>query len=110
MGAAAGLSIPDLVMANEISQRPVADVEAYLDSIVAVMMACIDRGMVTEGELPGGLHVKRRAPRLRRRLDSAAGSNNRASPMPQTVIVLVGGICVLGAAIVLSIVLDAIAS
>jgi putative membrane protein len=31
-------------------------------------------------------------------------------PMPQTVIVLVGGICVLGAAIVLSIVLDAIAS
>jgi L-serine dehydratase len=79
MGAAAGLSIPDLVMANEISQRPVADVEAYLDRIVAVMMACIDRGMVTEGELPGGLHVKRRAPRLRRRLDSAAGSNNRAS-------------------------------
>jgi hypothetical protein len=31
-------------------------------------------------------------------------------PMPQTVIVLVGGICVLGAAIVLSSVLDAIAS
>jgi len=35
--------------------------------------------MVTEGELPGGLHVCRRAPNLRRKLDAALGSNNRSA-------------------------------
>jgi L-serine dehydratase len=79
MGVDAGLSIAELVMANEVSQRPVAEVEAYLDHIIAVMMDCIERGMVTEGELPGGLHVKRRAPSLSRRLNGAFGSNSRMS-------------------------------
>jgi L-serine dehydratase len=79
MAAKANLSIADLVIANELSQRPAAEVDDYLDQIVSVMMSCIDRGMVTDGELPGGLHVRRRAPSLRRRLDGALGSNNRAS-------------------------------
>src|SRR5258706_12702860 len=78
MGAASGLSIPEIVMANEVSRHPREEIERYLDRIVGVMMACIDRGMVAEGELPGGLHVRRRAPKLRRKLDAASGSNNRA--------------------------------
>ncbi|QCI65270.1 L-serine ammonia-lyase [Phreatobacter stygius] len=78
LGAGAGLSIAEMVMANEVSRRPAAEVEHYLDRVASVMMACIDRGMVTEGELPGGLHVRRRAPALKRKLDAAAGSNARS--------------------------------
>jgi L-serine dehydratase len=76
MGQASGLAIPELVFANEISRASAADVEARLDRIIAVMMASIDRGMTIEGELPGGLHVQRRAPRLHRRL--TARSNDPA--------------------------------
>jgi L-serine dehydratase len=78
MGASSGLSIGDMVMANEIVRLPREDVEMKLDRIVDVMMSCIDRGMVTEGNLPGGLDVRRRAPSLHRRLREAAQSNNRA--------------------------------
>ncbi|WP_454621003.1 L-serine ammonia-lyase [Bradyrhizobium cenepequi] len=78
MGASSGLSIAEMVLANETSRLPSEEVEAYLDRVVAVMMACIDRGMVTEGELPGGLEVRRRAPALHRRLLVASGANSRA--------------------------------
>ena len=74
-----GLTIAEAVLANELSRRPKEQVEQYLDDIVEAMMRCIDRGMVTEGELPGGLHVCRRAPNLRRKLDAALGSNNRSA-------------------------------
>ena len=77
MGAAAQLSISDMVMANEVSRQPREDVEQHLDRIIAVMMVCIERGMIVEGELPGGLHVRRRAPALYRKLTAASGSNNR---------------------------------
>jgi L-serine dehydratase len=77
-GAASGLSIAEMVMANEVSRQPREDVDRQIDRIIAVMMACIDRGVVTEGELPGGLHVRRRAPALHRKLAAASGSNNRA--------------------------------
>jgi L-serine dehydratase len=78
MGEASQLSIADLVMANETTWQSRKGVEDQLDRIIAVMMACIDRGMVTEGELPGGLRVRRRAPSLHRRLTAASGSNHRA--------------------------------
>ncbi|MDI4235580.1 L-serine ammonia-lyase [Bradyrhizobium sp. Arg237L] len=78
MGASSGLSIAEMVLGNETSRLPREEVESNLDRIVAVMMACIDRGMVTEGELPGGLEVRRRAPALHRRLLLASGANNRA--------------------------------
>jgi L-serine dehydratase len=74
-----GLTIAEIVMANETSQQPRAEIERYLDGIVEAMMRCIDRGMVTEGELPGGLHVRRRAPNLRRKLDAAAGLEHRSA-------------------------------
>ena len=74
-----GLTIAEAVLANEISRWPKEQVEEYLDNIIEVMMRCIERGMVTEGELPGGLHVQRRAPNLRRKLDAAFGSNNRSA-------------------------------
>ncbi|MBS0529232.1 MAG: L-serine ammonia-lyase [Proteobacteria bacterium] len=78
MGETSRLSIADMVMANEIARLPRVEVEAKLDRIIAVMMSCIERGITTDGELPGGLSVRRRAPSLHRRLQEAARSNNPA--------------------------------
>ncbi|NBB14182.1 L-serine ammonia-lyase [Caulobacter sp. SLTY] len=58
---AAGLTIAQLMMANEIARAPDAIVLERLDAIFGAMEACIDRGMRIGGELPGGLNVKRRA-------------------------------------------------
>jgi L-serine dehydratase len=77
MGVASRLPIADMVLANEVSRQPLEQVEYRLDRLIAVMMASIDRGMAIEGELPGGLHVRRRAPALHRKLMTASGSNNR---------------------------------
>lgn len=81
IGASSGMSIADIVMANELSQLPREEVEARLDRIIDVMMVCIDRGMSTDGVLPGGLKVRRRAPSLFARLRKAAGSNDRPQHM-----------------------------
>ncbi len=56
-----GLSIAGLVAANERARRPAAEVDEHLDGVIDTMMACVDRGIATSGELPGGLKVKRRA-------------------------------------------------
>ncbi len=64
-GDRAGLSVADLVTANEQARRPPAEVERHLDLVIDTMMSCIDRGISTSGELPGGLKVKRRAKSIR---------------------------------------------
>ncbi len=56
-----GLSIRDIVIANEHALDPSRRVEAGLLEIWSVMRACIDRGVRTGGELPGSLRVQRRA-------------------------------------------------
>jgi len=78
IGASLHKPIADIVMENETSRLSREAVEEKLDRIIEVMMSCIDRGMVTDGNLPGGLEVRRRAPSLHRRLKEAAGSNNQA--------------------------------
>jgi len=65
MAAAQNLSIAGLMLANETALRPEAEVCAGLDRIHAAMEACIERGMRQTGELPGGLHVRRRAAQVR---------------------------------------------
>lgn len=77
MCAATGLTIADLVLANEDTLRPRAETEAGLDRIAAAMDACIDRGLTQEGILPGGLQVHRRAPGLWRSLQANPQSNER---------------------------------
>lgn len=59
--AAAGVTIAQAMMANELVRRTEAEVIAGLETIHAAMEACIDRGMRIDGVLPGGLSVKRRA-------------------------------------------------
>ena len=59
--------IHKIVFANETSRRTPAELDAYIDRLWEVMRACVERGLRTEGVLPGGLNVRRRAPRLHRR-------------------------------------------
>ncbi|MDV6331468.1 L-serine ammonia-lyase [Asticcacaulis sp. 201] len=59
-----GLNIYDVVLANEDARRPRAETDAGLLRIWQVMSGAIDRGLRSEGILPGGLSVKRRASRL----------------------------------------------
>jgi L-serine dehydratase len=74
-----GLSIADIVLANECVQRSKDDVVARLDYILTVMFDCIERGLRTEGELPGGLKVKRRARGLQARFEAARSKNAQLS-------------------------------
>ncbi|MGI8944605.1 MAG: L-serine ammonia-lyase [Qipengyuania sp.] len=74
---ASGLSIADLVLANEDALRPRARTEAGLDLIAAAMDQCIDRGLRQRGTLPGGLKVQRRAPDLWDKLSANPQSNER---------------------------------
>jgi L-serine dehydratase len=57
----AGLTIAQVMAANELARMSEGEMNAGLDRIFAAMEACIDRGMREDGILPGGLSVKRRA-------------------------------------------------
>lgn len=64
-----GLSIAQLMMANEVTLRPADEVRAGVLRIAKVMDGAIDRGCGLHGAfasdiLPGGLKVRRRAPAL----------------------------------------------
>ncbi len=75
--AANSLAIHEVIFANEDAMRPREQTEAALDKIAQVMMACIERGLNTEGVLPGGLEVKRRAPKIWEKLHGSPMSNER---------------------------------
>ncbi|MBY6064751.1 L-serine ammonia-lyase [Pseudidiomarina sediminum] len=63
-----GLRISSLMLANEKVFRSEAEIRSGLMHIWQTMDECIDRGIRTEGILPGGLKVRRRAPGLYQRL------------------------------------------
>jgi len=67
---ASGLPISGIVLANEQALgRTAGQVRADLGDLwQQVMRACVERGCATDGMLPGGLQVPRRAPRLFRQL------------------------------------------
>ena len=60
-GKATGLSIAEMMAANEAAISPDLEVSARLIDIWQVMEASIERGCRETGILPGGLKVKRRA-------------------------------------------------
>ena len=101
-----GLTIAELVLANECAllvdanlkiARPEAEgafgasledqVRASVLMLWRAMRACTERGMEIEGILPGGLNVRRRAPRLARRLmgedqgGKVVAANEKADPL-----------------------------
>ncbi len=82
------LSIPQLMLANEAALQPgnslhekESAVRAGIARIWQAMQDCCDRGMITEGILPGGLNVRRRAPRLAARLREKASSGLASDPL-----------------------------
>ena len=71
-GKRTGLSITDMMRANENVYCSNEELDAGLDKIWSVMKGCISRGLQMSGELPGGLHVKRRAAKLWRAANETA--------------------------------------
>jgi len=74
--AAGNLSIAELVLQNELHWRSADDVDKRIAEIWQAMRDCIERGLGTEGVLPGKMSVLRRAPKLHRSLSA------RGEPAP----------------------------
>jgi L-serine dehydratase len=100
------LTIAELVMANEIALlsdptivrridrihrfghndtaltlSPEQQINAAILTLWQTMSDCIDRGIATEGTLPGGLNVRRRAPGLARRLERMDAEGRFRDPL-----------------------------
>ena len=70
-----GLPVWKLMLENECALWSEEQVRDRVRQIWTVMDACIERGLCTEGILPGGLNVRRRAPRLYKKLRQQAGDD-----------------------------------
>ena len=60
--------ISTVMLANELAWRPEDETRRGLLGIWQAMQECVERGCNSEGLLPGGLRIRRRAPRLREQL------------------------------------------
>ena len=94
-----GLTIAELVLANEVAlkdtpgiSRPAplvsplsysatSLIEGQILALWSVMSASIGRGIATEGTLPGGLNVRRRAAGLARRLAAMDANEKPRDPL-----------------------------
>ncbi|MGL5006389.1 MAG: L-serine ammonia-lyase [Plesiomonas sp.] len=65
---ATGLSLSGLVLQNELAMHSMEEIEHYFQAVWKTMQDCMDRGLNTEGYLPGPLRVPRRASSLHRLL------------------------------------------
>jgi L-serine dehydratase len=70
---AAGMRIAELIRAWEEGLRSPEELEREVLAIANVMDGCVEAGLHAEGELPGGLGVRRRAPGIYQRLQQACG-------------------------------------
>ncbi len=61
-------SIAEVMRRNERHWRSDAEIDQGLLTIWSVMQACVERGCRTDGVLPGGFKVRRRAPEIHRQL------------------------------------------
>jgi L-serine dehydratase len=71
-----GLSISELMLANERTRRSEEEIRAGLLHIWSVMQDCVDRGIHATGTLPGGLDVRRRAAALHKTLEATEDSSD----------------------------------
>ncbi|TDF84409.1 L-serine ammonia-lyase [Pseudomonas sp. H9] len=74
-----GLSISQLMAENETAWRTPEQTRQGLLHIWQVMQGCVEAGCRTEGIMPGGLKVKRRAAALHRQLSANPEANLRDS-------------------------------
>jgi L-serine dehydratase len=75
MANGSGKSIAEMKKANEIARGCPVSLAKGSARIWEVMNACIERGLSTEGTLPGGLGVKRRAKSIHDSLMAERGMN-----------------------------------
>jgi len=71
LGREQNLSLTAMLEANEYSLHGEASTLEFITKVEAAMRGCITRGMATDGILPGGLAVKRRAKSLADKLTAA---------------------------------------
>jgi L-serine dehydratase len=84
-----GLSIADIMLANECARLEGDGTHASLEAgirqriliIWQTMQNCVKRGIATEGILPGGLNVRRRAHRLAERLREKQQEQRPSDPL-----------------------------
>jgi L-serine dehydratase len=81
IGQRTKLAIWEIVLANERSRHEDAAIRGYVDELWDVMRRCAQHGLETEGILPGGLNVRRRAPRLYRKLLARTGAGSELDAM-----------------------------
>ncbi len=86
------LRIDEVMFANECARRRAGDpdisdegieriIRVGIETIHRTMSECIDRGIATEGILPGGLNVRRRARRLAERLRAREATGKPTDPL-----------------------------
>jgi L-serine dehydratase len=85
------LSISQLMLENECAlvkfaspdsiKAPIEIVREGIERIWQAMRTCVERGIATEGILPGGLNVRRRAHRLSERLHEKEVNGLRSDPL-----------------------------
>jgi L-serine dehydratase len=75
MAAASGKSIAMMKRENELTFRTRTEIDQGMARLWQVMNDCIDRGMATDGILPGGLKVRRRAKGIHEALLAERGMN-----------------------------------
>ncbi len=75
-----GITIAEIMRRNERHWRSDADTRAGLLRIWQVMQDCVVRGCKTEGVLPGGFKVKRRAAQLHRDLTRSTNIEPSMAP------------------------------
>jgi len=75
MARKSGKSIAQMKLENELHHMSREALDSGITRIWAVMNACIDRGFETDGTLPGGLKMKRRAKGIYESLLAERGTN-----------------------------------
>ncbi|SES32008.1 L-serine ammonia-lyase [Tranquillimonas rosea] len=70
-----GKTIAELKRANELTRRSPGALDRGMGTIWQTMSDCIDRGLATDGTLPGGLSVQRRAHAIHESLLAERGRN-----------------------------------
>jgi L-serine dehydratase len=69
------LPIWRIVLDNEKTWHSESEIREYISCIWQIMQESVRRGLEIEGILPGGLNVRRRAPRLKRKLEEQGSSD-----------------------------------
>lgn len=78
MAEESGLSIAEMKRENELRHKSTSQLSEGIHCIWSVMNNCIERGLNKSGQLPGKLHVKRRAKEIIEQLKEEEHKNSKS--------------------------------